>query len=485
MSSARGCCTSPSMASCWRRPWNCRTTCGRPIIRSCITHADMPRLPHSRGLEAMDLAGDNKTLVSILEGTVAGDAPKAAARAALRHRRRKVAAPHSYICARRRHHLRDRHVAHRRQPVRGRRARRPAGRRGARQARLLHRSRSRPLPGKPLQKKLVIDLLSIGNSRGLVVTTPAGAPFRFPYLTTESIQVLDRKHVVIVNDNNYPATGGRGADRQRRHGVDLARTRQSVVRSRDLIALKDAELAFGLTPLLDRASLAIQAGDRVGLIGRNGTGKSSLLGALLGTHAARRRRGAAQAGARHRQRRAGTGAAAGRNAARVAGAARRVREHARRPAALGARGAAQRIPAAFLGQSRRIAGLRVRRRAQTRGARAGIRDRARSHAARRAHQPSRRRRHRDARRAAAAERHLHRHHARPALPRQGGEFHRRARSRHPAHASRATTRCTRSARPRSTSPRISRIAASRSSGRRKKSGFARVSRRAARATKAA
>jgi ATP-binding cassette subfamily F protein uup len=50
-----------------------------------------------------------------------------------------------------------------------------------------------------------------------------------------------------------------------------------------LIALKDAELAFGLTPLLDRASLAIQAGDRVGLIGRNGTGKSSLLGALLGT----------------------------------------------------------------------------------------------------------------------------------------------------------------------------------------------------------
>jgi len=37
-----------------------------------------------------------------------------------------------------------------------------------------------------------------------------GAPFRFPFLTTESIQVLDRKHVVVVNDNNYPSTGGRG-----------------------------------------------------------------------------------------------------------------------------------------------------------------------------------------------------------------------------------------------------------------------------------
>src|SRR5690348_1782648 len=50
-----------------------------------------------------------------------------------------------------------------------------------------------------------------------------------------------------------------------------------------LIALKDAELAFGLTPLLDRAAISIADGERVGLIGRNGTGKSSLLGVLAGT----------------------------------------------------------------------------------------------------------------------------------------------------------------------------------------------------------
>jgi ATP-binding cassette subfamily F protein uup len=50
-----------------------------------------------------------------------------------------------------------------------------------------------------------------------------------------------------------------------------------------LIALKDAELAFGLTPLLDRAALTITDGERIGLIGRNGTGKSSLLAVLAGS----------------------------------------------------------------------------------------------------------------------------------------------------------------------------------------------------------
>ena len=62
-----------------------------------IAHADIPRLPHSRGLEAMDLAGDNKTLVSILEGTVGGDAPKTLRVQRYDTVRRKVAHAHSYI----------------------------------------------------------------------------------------------------------------------------------------------------------------------------------------------------------------------------------------------------------------------------------------------------------------------------------------------------------------------------------------------------
>ena len=49
-----------------------------------------------------------------------------------------------------------------------------------------------------------------------------------------------------------------------------------------LIQLLGAVLAFGDLPVLDGADLTLTAGDRVGLIGRNGTGKSSLLGVLQG-----------------------------------------------------------------------------------------------------------------------------------------------------------------------------------------------------------
>ena len=50
-----------------------------------------------------------------------------------------------------------------------------------------------------------------------------------------------------------------------------------------LIHLKDIHLAFGVAPVLDGIDFAIDAGERVCLIGRNGEGKSTLFKLINGT----------------------------------------------------------------------------------------------------------------------------------------------------------------------------------------------------------
>ncbi|MCM0028688.1 MAG: ATP-binding cassette domain-containing protein [Polynucleobacter sp.] len=49
-----------------------------------------------------------------------------------------------------------------------------------------------------------------------------------------------------------------------------------------LIVLTDAKLAFGYVDLLANTAFSLESGERIGLIGRNGTGKSSLLKILAG-----------------------------------------------------------------------------------------------------------------------------------------------------------------------------------------------------------
>ena len=49
-----------------------------------------------------------------------------------------------------------------------------------------------------------------------------------------------------------------------------------------VLSLSAAHLAYGHVALLDGASLSLEAGERIGLIGRNGTGKSSLLKVIAG-----------------------------------------------------------------------------------------------------------------------------------------------------------------------------------------------------------
>lgn len=62
------------------------------------------------------------------------------------------------------------------------------------------------LAGNSVVSRLVIDLLDIANPQRI-----GGFPerFTFPYITTEAVWPISREEVVLANDNNYPAGGGR------------------------------------------------------------------------------------------------------------------------------------------------------------------------------------------------------------------------------------------------------------------------------------
>jgi ABC-2 type transport system ATP-binding protein len=49
-----------------------------------------------------------------------------------------------------------------------------------------------------------------------------------------------------------------------------------------ILSLSNAHLAYGHVALLDHAGFALEAGERLGFIGRNGAGKSTLLRCLVG-----------------------------------------------------------------------------------------------------------------------------------------------------------------------------------------------------------
>jgi glycerophosphoryl diester phosphodiesterase len=57
-------------------------------------------------------------------------------------------------------------------------------------------------------KEEVADLLNIADPNNLA----SDGVFTFPFVTIENVLVLDESTILVANDNNYPATGGRGAE---------------------------------------------------------------------------------------------------------------------------------------------------------------------------------------------------------------------------------------------------------------------------------
>ncbi|WP_148615401.1 esterase-like activity of phytase family protein [Nocardioides rubriscoriae] len=59
-----------------------------------------------------------------------------------------------------------------------------------------------------LDKTLLVDLLDVADPDGV---GGLGDPFTFPYVTIEDVELIDDDTIAVLNDNNYPGTGGRGA----------------------------------------------------------------------------------------------------------------------------------------------------------------------------------------------------------------------------------------------------------------------------------
>ena len=60
---------------------------------------------------------------------------------------------------------------------------------------------------------------------------------------------------------------------------------------RNLVNLKDVDKGYGSRSVLRDITLGVSAGDRIGVVGRNGDGKSTLLKLIAGSEHRRRRRG--------------------------------------------------------------------------------------------------------------------------------------------------------------------------------------------------
>jgi hypothetical protein len=60
-----------------------------------------------------------------------------------------------------------------------------------------------------VRKVAYIDLTKIANPQRLAKIGPNEASFALPHLGPEGLTIVDSKHIVLVNDNNFPYSSGR------------------------------------------------------------------------------------------------------------------------------------------------------------------------------------------------------------------------------------------------------------------------------------
>ncbi|MGH9201799.1 MAG: PEP-CTERM sorting domain-containing protein, partial [Vicinamibacterales bacterium] len=81
-----------------------------------------------------------------------------------------------------------------------------------------------------LIKREVADLLNIGDPRNLAGLGPI---FRFPFVTIESVIPLGKRHLGVLNDNNYPFSSGRTPGEPDANEFIIIRLDEPLVHDRD------------------------------------------------------------------------------------------------------------------------------------------------------------------------------------------------------------------------------------------------------------
>ncbi|ETF04238.1 isocitrate dehydrogenase [Advenella kashmirensis W13003] len=78
--------------------------------------------------------------------------------------------------------------------------------------------------GKPLRKIAYIDLLDIADPNKLARKPLTNGVLQFPFFTIENVDVVDREHIVVGNDNNFPFSSSREPNKQDDNELILLKT---------------------------------------------------------------------------------------------------------------------------------------------------------------------------------------------------------------------------------------------------------------------
>jgi len=84
-----------------------------------------------------------------------------------------------------------------------------------------------------VDKQLLVNLMAVPDPGGVGGFGPF---FSFPFVTIEDVEIVNRNTIAVLNDNNFPGTGGRAPDRPDENELILVRLDQPLAVANGIVA---------------------------------------------------------------------------------------------------------------------------------------------------------------------------------------------------------------------------------------------------------